>query len=221
MMDKWTVHKICTGRAIPFRGEEKSAFVKQPVNGSVQIRALGIVDDEQADSKNHGGVDMAVHHYPLDHYAWWEEHLGGHELLATAPAFGENLVVSGLTEEHVHIGDQFRLGSALLEISQPRQPCWKIEHRFDRKGMVKPIMQQHNCGWYYRVLEEGEAQAGDVLERTAIGHSDWSVARLFAKLYDKSHQASLDELREIAGLEKLCNLWRTKVQEAADQAESN
>lgn len=209
---------MCVGQSQTFRDMEKSAFVKRPVKASVQIRALGIQGDEQADTINHGGVDMAVHHYPHDHYAWWYEHLGGHELLACAPAFGENLVVSGMTEKDVHIGDQFRLGSALLEISQPRQPCWKIEHRFDRKGMVKSIMKQHNCGWYYRVLEEGEAQAGDVLERTATGHTDWSVARLFAKLYDKSHQANLDEMREIASLEKLCTLWRTRVQEAVDTA---
>lgn len=218
---KAQVDAICIGQSQAFRGEEKSAFLKQAVKGSVQIRTLGIDGDEQADPVNHGGIDMAAHHYPHDHYAWWDEQLGGHELLAATPAFGENLVVSGMTEKDVHIGDQFRLGSALLEISQPRQPCWKIEHRFDRKGMVKSIMKQHNCGWYYRVLEEGEAQAGDVLERTAIGHKDWSVARLFAKLYDKPHQASLDELREIAGLEKLCALWRTRVQEAANQAASS
>ncbi len=160
---------------------------------------------------------MAVHHYPRGHYAWWDAHLGGHALLNAPPAFGENLVVTGMTEADVHIGDQFRLGSAVLEISQPRQPCWKIEHRFDRKAMVASIIKQHNCGWYYRVIEEGEAQAGDMLERAALGHKDWSVERLFAKLYDPAHKANIDELREIAGLEKLCTLWRTKVSEAVSK----
>jgi MOSC domain-containing protein YiiM len=216
---KAEVKAICIGKAVSFRDDEKSAIAKAAVDGPAQFRALGIEGDEQADPVHHGGPDMAVHHYPYDHYAWWNDHLGGHELLKTTPAFGENLVAGGITESDVHIGDQFRLGSVLLEVSQPRQPCWKIEHRFDRKGMVKTIMQQqHNCGWYYRVLEEGSAKAGDTLERVAIGHEDWSVARLFAKLYDKKHQASLDELREIAGLEKLCALWRSKVQEALDQA---
>ncbi|MEP2736121.1 MAG: MOSC domain-containing protein [Erythrobacter sp.] len=218
---KASVNAICVGRPQKFRGEEKSAFIKSPATGPLQIRILGIEGDEQADPINHGGIDMAVHHYPTDHYAWWEERLEEHPLLANTPAFGENLVVAGMTEADVHIGDQFRLGSALLELSQPRQPCWKIEHRFDRKGMVKAIMKQHNCGWYYRVLEEGEAKAGDTLERLATGHEDWSVKRLFSKLYDKGDQASLDELREIAGLEKLCTLWRTKVQEAVDQIEAN
>ncbi len=215
---KVAVEAICTGKSKPFRGEEKSAFVKTPISGEARITALGIRGDEQADLKNHGGVDMAVHHYPREHYSWWDSELGGHELLNSTPAFGENIVVTGITESAVHIGDQFRLGSALLEISQPRQPCWKIEHRFDRKGMVKAIMRRHNCGWYYRVIEEGEAQAGDTLERVAIGHANWSVARLFAKLYDKSDPASIDDLHEIAALEKLCTLWRTKVAEAVDAA---
>ncbi|MEO9462727.1 MAG: MOSC domain-containing protein [Marinomonas sp.] len=214
---KACVDAICTGQARIFRGEEQSAFVKSPLNGPATIGSLGIEGDVQVDRKNHGGTDMAVHQYPQDHYAWWDAHLGGHELLAAAPAFGENLVVTGMTEADVHIGDQFRLGSALLEISQPRQPCWKIEHRFDRKAMVAAIIKQHNCGWYYRVIEEGEACAGDTLERTAIGHKDWSVATLFAKLYDPDHKADLDELREIAALEKLCTLWRTRVQVAVDQ----
>lgn len=216
---KARVETICTGQARVFRGDEKSAFLKTPLGGCVSIRSLGIEGDVQVDRKNHGGVDMAVHHYPHDHYVWWDNHLGGHELLSAAPAFGENLVVAGMTEADVHIGDRFRLGSALLEISQPRQPCWKIEHRFGRKAMIAAIIKQHNCGWYYRVIEEGEASAGDMLERTETGHADWSVAKLFAKLYDPNHKADLDELREIAALEKLCTLWRTKVSEAASKAE--
>ena len=219
---KAKVQAICIGRAVPFRDEEKSAIAKSAVQGPVRFTSLGIEGDEQADPVNHGGVDMAVHHYPHEHYAWWDERFEGHELLraplSLRPAFGENLVVSGMTEADVHIGDQFRLGGVLLELSQPRQPCWKLEHRFGQKGMVKAIMKQYNCGWYYRVLEEGEARAGDILERVATGHTKWSVARLFAKLYDKEQMASLDELREIASLEKLCTLWRTRVQEAVDAA---
>jgi MOSC domain-containing protein YiiM len=217
---KATLGAICVGQPRPFNGAELSAFGKYPLPGIATITKFGVEGDMQADTEKHGGPDMAVHQYPLDHYAWWAERLDGHKLLATRPAFGENLVVLGMTEAHVHIGDQFRLGSTLLEVSQPRQPCWKIEHRFQRKAMVKAIIQNHNCGWYYRVVEEGSARAGDVLERTQIGHEDWSVGKLFAKLYDPKHKASLDELRAIAGLDKLCDLWRSKVQEAVDQIEA-
>lgn len=205
---------ICIGQPRPFNGAELSAIDKHPVDGTVEIREFGIVGDMVADTRHHGGVDMAVHHYPRDHYAGWNEWLGGHELLSRPAAFGENIHAEGLIEADVHIGDRFRFGSALLEVSQPRQPCWKIDHRFGTKGMVKRIVRQHNCGWYYRVLEEGAAKAGDPLERVEAGHQDWSVARLFAKLYDPANKASVDELREIAGLERLCTLWRTRVSDA-------
>lgn len=208
------VSAICVGTPQPFNGAELSAIAKRPVEGPVMIRSFGIEGDMVADTKHHGGPDMAVHHYPHDHYADWDAWLGGHDLLAGPAAFGENLMVDGLTESDVHIGDRFRLGKALLEVSQPRQPCWKIEHRFDRKGMVARIVKQHNCGWYYRVLEEGEAQAGDMLELEEKGDENWSVARTFAKLYDPGEKADPGELREIAGLERLCAEWREKARKA-------
>ncbi|MAH16865.1 MAG: MOSC domain-containing protein, partial [Sphingomonadaceae bacterium] len=111
----------------------------------------------------------------------------------------------------VCIGDRFRLGSALLEISQPRKPCWKIEHHFARKGMVARIIKQHNCGWYYRVVEEGGAQAGDSLERVEVGHEGWSVARVFAALYDPAHEPAPAQLRELVALEKLSGPLRDKL----------
>jgi MOSC domain-containing protein YiiM len=210
------VEALCIGQPRPFNGVELSAIDKRPVDGPVTIRSLGVEGDGVADTKHHGGPDMAVHHYPRDHYAGWAEWLGRHDLLSRPAAFGENIHAQGMTEANVHIGDRFRLGSTLLEVSQPRQPCWKIEHRFDAKGMVKRIVRQHNCGWYYRVIEEGTARAGDVLDRVEVGHEDWSVARLFAKLYDPEHKASREELEHIAGLEKLCTLWRSRVRDALE-----
>jgi len=208
------VEALCIGQPRPFNGAELSAIDKRPVERPVTIRRLGIEGDSVADTKHHGGLDMAVHHYPRDHYSEWSEWLGGHDLLSRPSAFGENIHAQGMIETDVHIGDRFRLGTALLEVSQPRQPCWKIEHRFGANGMVKRIIGQHNCGWYYRVIEEGTARAGDVLERVEVGHEDWSVARLFAKLYDPAHKASREELEQIAGLERLCALWRSRVRDA-------
>ena len=101
-------------------------------------------------------------------------------------------------------------------MSQPRQPCWKIEHRFGRKGMVARIIEQHNCGWYYRVVEEGTASAGDKLEKVETGHEDWTVAALFAKLYDPRNKADRGELESIAGLDRLCDKWRDKARKALE-----
>lgn len=200
---KIDVTALCAGQPQPFNGAEMSAIDKRPLAGTVAIRSFGLAGDMVADTEHHGGPDMAVHHYPRDHYAEWDAWLGGHDLLSRPAAFGENIVAEGLTEDAVHIGDRFRLGSALLEVSQPRKPCWKIEHHFGRKGMVARIVKQHNCGWYYRVIEEGEAQAGDTLERVEKGHVQWSVAHVFAKFYDPAHKLTCEECEQLAALPRL------------------
>ena len=197
----WTIDAICTGKPVPFNGAEKSAFAKQPVSRPLRITSKGIEGDEQADRKHHGGPDMAVHLYPRDHHDFWHGALMGHELLDQPGAFGSNLSVADIAETQVHIGDRFRLGTALLEISQPRQPCWKIEHRFQRKGMVAIIIETGKSGWYFRVLEDGVATAGDKLERVEMGHENWSVQRAFLTLF--SPHSSIEDLAELARLECL------------------
>ena len=204
------IRAICVGLPKPFNGAELSAIVKAPVEGRVKIRAFGIEGDMVADTEHHGGADMAVHHYPGDHYADWNDWLGGHELLAGPAAFGENLMSLGLVETQVHVGDRFRLGTAILEISQGRQPCWKIEHRFQRKGMVARILETGRCGWYYRVIEEGEAAAGDRLERIETANPEWSVARVFAALYDTANPTSPADLETLANMDRLSEVWRGK-----------
>ena len=209
-----TVRSICIGQPQPFNGAEMSAIAKLPVSGNAEIGDFGIVGDMVADTRVHGGIDMAIHHYPRDHYDWWREKLGPHPLLDSANAFGENIVASGLTESDVHIADRFRLGTAVLEISQPRQPCWKIDHRFGVKGMAAEVVRSHRSGWYYRVLEEGFARAGDELHRIEKGHEDWPVARVFAKIYDKESQPQREELEAIASLEGLSDKLRDRVRKA-------
>ena len=208
---------ICVGLPKAFNGAEMSAIAKDPVSGPVMIRTFGIEGDMVADTKHHGGPDMAVHLYPRDHYAGWDAWLGGHDLLKSPAAFGENLVASGLVETGVCIGARYRLGEALLEVSQPRQPCWKIEHRFQRKGMLKRIIAQHLCGWYFRVIEEGEAGPGMSLVEVDQGHRDWSVARVFAALLAPSTPVSREELSEIAGLDRLSVIWREKARAALNR----
>lgn len=207
-----TVDAVCTGTARPFKGKERSAIAKQPCLGCVAVLAEGLAPDDQADRRHHGGPDMAVHLYPLDHHAWWRGEIGEHALLAEPGAFGSNLAVRDLGEDDVHIGDRFRLGSrtsgALVEISQPRKPCWKIEHRFGHEGMVAAIVKTARCGWYFRVIETGEVAAGDRLERIATGPADWTVARTFRVLH--GGKARREELAELAGLAPLSAEMRKK-----------
>lgn len=199
-----TVKAICTGTARPFNGAETSAIAKRPREGIVQILQDGFAPDEQADRRVHGGPEKAVHLYPLDHHDFWRSHLSNERALALLDepgAFGSNLAVDNLLEEDVHIGDRFRLGTALFEISQPRQPCWKVDHRFGVEGMTATIVESGRCGWYFRVLENGECEAGDELERVEVGHSDWTVARTFAAMI--MGKASREDYAEIVKLERL------------------
>ena len=207
----WTVDTICVGSAVPFRGEEHSAIGKSAQPGIAVIRNLGIVGDEQADPVHHGGPDMALHHYPRDHHAFWRGELGDHPLLQQPGAFGSNLSVTGLLEEDVLLGDRFRLGTALIEACQPRQPCWKIEHRFGHKGMVKTILRSGRCGWFYRVIEEGETEAGQSLERESRGDPGWSMIRMFDLLWGSGPDTDPGKLAELAVHAQLPDKLRAKI----------
>lgn len=209
------VDHICIGQPRPFRGEEQSAFAKQPVVGTVSIRAEGIDGDTQVDRVHHGGPHMAVHLYPRAHHAFWDAELGGHELLRLPGAFGSNLSADSITEADVLIGDQFRLGTALLEVSQPRMPCWKIEHRFGQPGMVKTIIKTARCGWYFRVLEPGHAEAGDSLSRTVTGATPWSVEQVFTELANPKAVTTADRLHAMADCALLSPVWRDGARQKA------
>ena len=201
---KRTITSICTGTARPFNGAETSAIVKRPREGVVQLLKEGFAPDEQADRRVHGGPEKAVHLYPLDHHDLWRAELEDEAALALLDepgAFGTNLSVSDIDEHKVLIGDRFRLGNAVIEVNQPRQPCWKIDHRFGIKGMTARIVETGRSGWYFRVIEEGEAQAGDTLERIEDGHRDWSVARVFTALIQG--KASPKEIEELIALPRL------------------
>ena len=208
-----TLGPVLVGTPVAFRGDETSAIRKAPTTGPVAVGPLGLAGDEQADKVHHGGVEMAVHHYPHDHYPLWREELEQHPLLKAAGAFGENISTDGLTEDNVWIGDRFRLGSALVEVSQGRQPCWKIDHTFQRKGITARVLQTIRCGWYYRVLEPGLVAEGDDFELIERGHEGWSVERVFRAIYHKG--ASTPELVGVAKLDKLTQNWREMALERA------
>ena len=205
---KITVEAICAGKAQPFRGEEKSAFAKQPVSGSARIETDGLTCDTQADRVHHGGPHMAVHLYPRAHRTFWRERIGAHPLLEEPGAFGTNLSVDGIDENDVLLGDQFRLGGAILEVSQPRMPCWKIEHRFGQKGMVAAILETGRCGWYFRVVETGEVCAGDILERIQTDRTPFTISQICREIAYPKAETNADRIAEMAENELLSPSWR-------------
>lgn len=183
-----------------------SGIDKQPVKGPVRLGREGLAGDAQGDRRHHGGVDKAVHHYARDHYAVWCDELGALDVLARSGAFGENLSTLGLTEADVAIGDVFRLGTALVEVSQGRQPCWKLNVRFGVPDMAQRVQSSGRTGWYYRVLEEGVVAPGDMLQRVERRMADWPLARLWNVLYVDT--LDTDELAAMAALPGLPESWR-------------
>ncbi|WP_375396937.1 MOSC domain-containing protein [uncultured Sphingomonas sp.] len=201
---------LLTGKVRPFARGETSAIDKRPVAGRVHIGRLGITADQQADHRHHGGPDKALHHYPHDHYARWRRDRPDQPLLAGPGAFGENLSTDGLVETAVCIGDRFRLGSALIEVSQGRQPCWKQGERLGWPALPALIVRERLSGWYYRVVEPGEAAAGDALTLVERVHPDWSVARVFGLLVAGDHRRDPTALGVLAGMAALFPGWRKR-----------
>lgn len=180
-----SVRAVLRGTAKPL-GRSISAIDKRAVIGPVRVHSLGLEGDEQADHRVHGGEDKAVHCYAWRHYGDWLAELPGCALLAAPGAFGENLCVDNLDEHGVCIGDRWRVGSAVLEVTQGRQPCFKLNLRFGVPDMAVRVQQSQRAGWYLRVSQPGEVQAGNRFELLDRPYPTFSVARLLALIRDRS-----------------------------------
>ena len=185
-----------------------SGFYKQPVTGPVQAGRTNLAGDEQADLQHHGGVDKAVLAYSADHYAYWNERLGRGEL--PFGAFGENLTIRGLDESSVCIGDTWQAGSVTFEVSQPRQPCWKLSRRWRIDDLARQVVENGRRGWYLRVIDEGELQASQEMALVARPHPSWTVARASELMHHKKDD--LAAAAELASLPQLSASWRETLQ---------
>ncbi len=213
-----TIDAVLTGRAVDYtRPGSRSAIDKRAVEGPVRIGPEGLAGDEQGDRRVHGGPDKAIHHYPRDHYASWQGEVGAHALLQAAGAFGENISTAGITEADVCLGDRLRLGSALVEVSQARQPCWKLSDRFGIADMARRVQDSGRSGWYYRVLETGTVQAGDTLVLVDRPHPDWPLPRLSELLYRRT--LDRDELHGALAL-PLVPSWRKLFERRLQQGDT-
>ena len=198
-------HVQVAGRAV------LTSIFKSPVEGRVAVRQHNLAGDKQSDLTVHGGPYKAVYCYPGEHYPFWSEELPGMDL--PFGAFGENLTTEGLSEETVYIGEQFRIGSAVLQVTQPRMPCFKLGIRFGRADMVKKFWLSGRPGIYFSVLEEGQLEAGDPIESVARCAESVTVADVL-RLY-RGEEKSVDLLRR-ALRSPLFGGWKRELQERWD-----
>lgn len=213
-MSPITIDALLTGTVRPLGDSGRDSGIdKHPVSAPLWLGAEGLRGDEQADRRFHGGPEKALHHYARDHYPGWLAELGERAVLAAPGAFGENISTSGLTEADVCVGDVFRAGTALIQISQARQPCWKLDHRFGQRGMAARVQASGRTGWYYRVLQEGWLCAGDTLALCERPHPQWSLARVQDVLNRRVLDA--DVLHALAALPELSPNWRALFEKRA------
>jgi MOSC domain-containing protein YiiM len=192
-------------RVVISRGKSVTTGIfKEPVEGRVQLRTLNLDGDRQADLKVHGGLDKAVYVYPGEHYEYWRRELPGVEL--PWGMFGENLTVEGMFEGEISIGDQFRIGSAELVVTQPRLPCYKLAVKFGRDDIIKRFLESGRTGFYFSVLKEGEVGAGDSIEMISRDVNELMVADV-TRLY-LNDKDDIETLQRALRVDALADSWR-------------
>jgi MOSC domain-containing protein YiiM len=186
-----------------------TSIFKSPVEGRRAVRPHNIDGDRQSDLTVHGGPNKAVYCYPSEHYDYWREQLRDHDL-SVYGNFGENLTTQGLLENDVFIGDVFRVGSAILKVTQPRMPCFKLGIRFNLGTMVKLFWQSGRSGIYFSLVGEGDVGAGDSIERLSRGPEEITISDV-VRLY-RGDEAS-EELFRRAMRAPLPGSWKEEIRE--------
>lgn len=182
----------------------RTGFFKTPIQGELWLGRTNLAGDGQADLENHGGIDKAVLAYSATHYPYWRSQLDRPDL--PTGAFGENFTVDGQSEAEVCVGDIYAVGDALVQISQPRQPCWKLSRRWRVADLALQVKANGRSGWYFRVLQEGMVQPGLPLTLQERLHPEWSVDRANRVM----HRHIQDEAAtaELAACPSLSENWR-------------
>jgi MOSC domain-containing protein YiiM len=188
-----------------------TGFFKNPVEGPVFVGKINLAGDGQADLINHGGADKAVLAYSAEHYPKWRNEL--HLPHMPYGAFGENLTIAGMSEESACIGDTFRIGTAIFEVSQPRQPCWKLARRWRMHELTALVLRNGRSGWYLRVLEEGWIKAGKPVELITRPNTAWPIARANEILHHR--KTDLPLTLALADVPGLANAWVEELRERA------
>lgn len=184
----------------------RSAIWKQPSLLPLDLGLEGLAGDQQANRRVHGGPDKAICVYSADHAAWWRESLGEPDW--GAGAVGENFTVEGQTESTVCLGDVYDVGTARVQVSQPRSPCQTLARRWQRADLPKRVVRSGRSGWYLRVLRVGRVEAGDALTLVERPQPAWTIARVNDVSYGLVPGVGADDVRALAAVPELAEAWR-------------
>jgi ferredoxin-NADP reductase/MOSC domain-containing protein YiiM len=204
-------------RELPWRGQMvRTSVFKTPATGRVRVRKLNFDGDAQADLKGHGGEHRAVMVYQSEAYRYWSETFQRNDFVYGQ--FGENLTVEGegMADNEVCVGDRFRIGSAIFEVTQPRVTCWRVGISTGVPEMPALLVSHKRPGFYFRVIQEGDVGAGDVIEKIAAGDEKMSVAEIDGLLYLKDHPE--DKLQRAIKIPALSEAWKESFQNLLDAA---
>jgi len=196
---------VARPRIVISKGRQFSTGIfKEPVEGPVMLRRLNLDGDRQADLSVHGGPNKAVYAYPSEHYPLWRQELP--EMDLPYGMFGENFTTEGLNEQNTNIGDRFRVGEAVVMVTQPREPCYKLAAKFGRDDILKLFLQSGRSGFYFSVVEEGLVQAGNTIERIYEDPNGVTVADINRLFLNGGEDAAL--LRRAVRVEALPDNYR-------------
>jgi MOSC domain-containing protein YiiM len=192
------------GAADPFDQSWTSGIFKAPVDSAIFLGRTNLAGDGQADLVNHGGVDKAVCAYSADHYAGWQAALGLDDF--DTGSFGENFTIAGQSEDDVCVGDVWAVGEALLQVSQPRQPCWKLGRRWRLPDLPSRVIANGQTGWYYRVLREGQVARGNRLTLVERPQPAWTISAANRVMHHRQSDGAAAVA--LSRVETLSKSWR-------------
>ncbi len=216
------IESIQVGKPKSITPDWITAIYKSPIQGQVFLNKNNLDGDKQADLTVHGGLDKAVHIYPIEHYIYWNQRARfplRKRLNLPSPnngSFGENFTVSGLLENNVCIGDIYQVGSCIVEVSQPRQPCWKLARKFNQAELPRWIQRTGKTGWYLRVLQEGYVKSSDTLKLIESNNPSWSITRASQLMY--SPDPVKKDIASILECQQLSNSWKATFEKRLNES---
>jgi MOSC domain-containing protein YiiM len=207
------IESIQVGKPKTIAPNWTTSIYKTPVDGDIFLSKYNLAGDKQADLTVHGGLDKAINVYPIEHYAYWNQRARfplRKRINLTLPnngAFGENFTVSGLLENDVCIGDIFQVGTCIIEVSQPRQPCWKLARKFNQAKLPFWVQQTGRTGWYFRILQEGNVRKMDIFKLSQRNNPSWNLARANRLMHTPGQQR--EDIASILECQQLSSSWKT------------